>query len=207
VELLPTKGEENEEKSNERESGKDRAECFDKPATQQLSEGRDFPGVEQKRRGQSQRKPSNESSDADVEPFQGPFGREARLATAYDKTMATVTTSVISSWNGNSGIPPPPPDPVVVVSIELVAAVEVVEVLEDVVLVDDLEVLLVVDFVVEVVVVLVVVVVEVVVVLARGEYANVVVFQMGFVSTEPLQEALTVYVPLIQLLVPPAPNV
>jgi len=119
--------------------------------------------------------------------------------------MATVTTSVISSWNGNSGIPPPPPDPVVVVSIELVAVVEVL--LEDVVLVDDLEVLLVVDFVVEVVVVLVVVVVEVVVVLARGEYANVVVFQMGFVSTEPLQEALTVYVPLIQLLVPPAPNV
>src|SRR5437667_6103119 len=82
VELLPTKGEENEEKSNERESGKDRAECFDKPATQQLSEGRDFPGVEQKRRGQSQRKPSNESSDADVEPFQGPLLR-SRSSSGY----------------------------------------------------------------------------------------------------------------------------
>src|SRR5437899_12640226 len=70
-------------------------------------------------------------------PFKGPyFGREARLATAYDKTMATVTTSVISSWNGNSGIPPPPPDPGVVVSIELGAVVEVR--LEDGVLGDDL---------------------------------------------------------------------
>ena len=75
MELLPTESEENEEKSNEGESGKYGAECFDKSATQQLSERRDFPGVEQKRRGQSQRKPSNESSDADVEPFQGPLLR------------------------------------------------------------------------------------------------------------------------------------
>src|SRR5438552_1022331 len=75
VELLPTKREENEEKSNEGESGKHCAECFDKSATQQLSEGRDFPGVEQKRGGQSDGKPSNESSDTDVEPFQGPLLR------------------------------------------------------------------------------------------------------------------------------------
>ena len=73
MEFLPTKREENEEKSNEGESGKYGAECFDKSATQQLSEGRDFPGVEQKRGGQSQGKPGNESSETDVEPFQGPF--------------------------------------------------------------------------------------------------------------------------------------
>jgi len=36
---------------------------------------------------------------------------------------------------------------------------------------------------------------------------NVVVLQIGFMLTEPLQEALTVYLPLIQLLVPPAPKV
>ena len=75
MELLPTKREENEEKSNEGESGKYGAECFDKSATQQLSEGRDFPGVEQKRGGQGQAKPSNESSNTDVEPFQGPLLR------------------------------------------------------------------------------------------------------------------------------------
>ena len=47
MELLPTKSEENEEKSNEGESGKYRAECFDKSAGQKLSESRDFPGIEQ----------------------------------------------------------------------------------------------------------------------------------------------------------------
>ena len=47
MELLPTKREENEEESDEGESGKYRAECFDKSAVQKLSEGRDFPGIEQ----------------------------------------------------------------------------------------------------------------------------------------------------------------
>jgi len=150
-------------------------------------------------------------------PFKGPyFGRPARLATAYDKTIATVATSVISSWNGNSGIPPPPDGAVgeVVATICVELVVEVVdEVVLGVVLVDDVEALVVVVLLVVVVevlevveVVLVVVVVEVVVVLATGAYMNVVVFQIGFMLTEPLHEALTVYVPLIQLLVPPAPN-
>ena len=76
---------------------------------------------------------------------------------------------------------------VVVLAVVVVVVVEVVEVVE---------------------VVLVVVVVEVVVVLfATGAYVNVVVLQIGFIFTEPLHEALTVYVPLIQLLVPPAPKV
>ena len=150
-------------------------------------------------------------------PFKGPyFGRPARLATAYDKTIATVATSVISSWNGNSGIPPPPDGAVgeVVATICVELVVEVVdEVVLGVVLVDDVEALVVVVVlvvaveVVEVVDVVLVVVVEVVVVLATGAYMNVVVFQIGFMLTEPLQEALTVYVPLIQLLVPPAPKV
>jgi len=150
-------------------------------------------------------------------PFKGPyFGRPARLATAYDKTIATVATSVISNWNGNSGIPPPPDGAVgeVVATICVELVVEVVdEVVLGVVLVDDVEALVVVVVlvvaveVVEVVDVVLVVVVEVVVVLATGAYVNVVVFQIGFTLTEPLQEALTVYVPLIQLLVPPAPKV
>jgi len=143
--------------------------------------------------------------------------RPARLATAYDKTIATVATSVISNWNGNSGIPPPPDGAVgeVVATICVELVVEVVdEVVLGVVLVDDVEALVVVVLLVVVVevvevveVVLVVVVVEVVVVLATGAYMNVVVFQIGFMLTEPLHEALTVYVPLIQLLVPPAPKV
>jgi len=141
-------------------------------------------------------------------PFKGPyFGRPARLATAYDKTIATVATSVISSWNGNSGIPPPPDGAVgeVVATICVELVVEVVdEVVLGVVLVDDVEalvvvvVLVVVVEVVEVVDVVLVVVVEVVVVLATGAYVNVVVFQIGFMLTESLQEALTVYVPAIQ---------
>jgi len=109
-------------------------------------------------------------------PFKGPyFGRPARLATAYDKTIATVATSVISSWNGNSGIPPPPDGAVgeVVATICVELVVEVVdEVVLGVVLVDDVEALVVVVVLVVVVevveVVLVVVVVEVVVVLATG---------------------------------------
>jgi len=150
-------------------------------------------------------------------PFKGPyFGRPARLATAYDKTIATVATSVISSWNGNSGIPPPPDGAVgeVVATICVELVVEVVdEVVLGVVLVDVEVLLVVVELVVvvvevvEVVEVVLVVVVEVVVVLATGAYVKVVVLQIGFMLTEPLQEALTVYVPLIQLLVPPAPNV
>jgi len=150
-------------------------------------------------------------------PFKGPyFGRPARLATAYDKTIATVATSVISSWNGNSGIPPPPDGAVgeVVATISVELVVEVVdEVVLGVVLVDVEVLLVVVELVVvvvevvEVVEVVLVVVVEVVVVLATGAYVKVVVLQIGFMLTEPLQEALTVYVPLIQLLVPPAPNV
>ena len=113
-----------------------------------------------------------------------------------------MTTSVISSWNGNSGIPPPPDgavgEVVATIAVEVVVEVEAEEVVVDVVLVGDVEVLLVVVVVVLVVVVevvdfvLVVVVVEVEVVLARGEYAKVVVLQMGFILTEPLQEALTV---------------
>ena len=152
-------------------------------------------------------------------PFKGPyFGRPARLATAYDKTIATVATSVISSWNGNSGIPPPPDgavgEVVATICVELVVEVVVDEVVLGVVLVDDVEVLLVVVElvvvvveVVEVVEVVLVVVVDVVVVLATGAYVKVLVLQIGFMLTEPLQEALTVYVPLIQLLVPPAPKV
>ena|SRR2546426_11158243 len=149
-------------------------------------------------------------------PFKGPyFGRPARLATAYDKTIATVATSVISSWNGNSGIPPPPDgavgEVVATICVELVVEVVVDEVVFGVVLVDDVEALVVVVVLVVVVevveVVLVVVVVEVVVVLATGAYMNVVVLQIGFMLTEPLQEALTVYLPLIQLVVPPAPKV
>ncbi len=63
------------------------------------------------------------------------------------------------------------------------------------VLLEDVEVLLVVVLVVEVVdvVLVVVVVVEVVVVVdAKGEYMKVVVFQIGFMLIEPLQEAFTV---------------
>ena len=75
MELLPTKGEEDEEKSDEGEGGEYRAKCFDKSATQQLTEGRDFPEVQQKRGGQGQGQPSNESFDTDVEPFQGPLLR------------------------------------------------------------------------------------------------------------------------------------
>ena|SRR2546428_5074104 len=110
-------------------------------------------------------------------PFKGPyFGRPARLATAYDKTIATVATSVISSWNGNSGIPPPPDgavgEVVATICVELVVEVVVDEVVFGVVLVDDVEALVVVVVLVVVVevveVVLVVVVVEVVVVLATG---------------------------------------
>ena len=149
-------------------------------------------------------------------PFKGPyFGRPARLATAYDKTIATVATSVISSWNGNSGIPPPPDgavgEVVATICVELVVEVVIDEVVFGVVPVDDVEALVVVVVLVVVVevveVVLVVVVVEVVVVLATGAYMNVVVLQIGFMLTEPLQEALTVYLPLIQLVVPPAPKV
>jgi len=151
-------------------------------------------------------------------PFKGPyFGRPARLATAYDKTIATVATSVISSWNGNSGIPPPPDgavgEVVETICVELVVEVVVDEVVLGVVLVDVEVLLVVVELVVvvvevvEVVEVVLVVVVDVVVVLATGAYVKVLVLQIGFMLTEPLQEALTVYVPLIQLLVPPAPKV
>ena len=97
------------------------------------------------------------------------------------------------------------------IAVELVVEVVVDEVVFGVVLVDDVEALVVVVVLVVVVevveVVLVVVVVEVVVVLATGAYMNVVVLQIGFMLTEPLQEALTVYLPLIQLVVPPAPKV
>ena len=131
--------------------------------------------------------------------------------------MATVTTIVISSWNGNSGIPPPPAGAVAevveMIALELLVVVDVDEIVVGAVVVEDLEVelvvvvLVVVVEVVEVVVVVLVVLVEVVVVLATGEYVNVEVLQMGFMLTESLHEAFTMYVPLIQLLVPPAAKV
>ena len=99
------------------------------------------------------------------------------------------------------------------IALELLVVVDVDEIVVGAVVVEDLEVelvvvvLVVVVEVVEVVVVVLVVLVEVVVVLATGEYVNVEVLQMGFMLTESLHEAFTMYVPLIQLLVPPAPNV